>query len=191
MKIALCGAHRSGKTTLAKAFADRHGIKYLDMSTRSVISSLGLDVSVPLSPDDRKRLQNRLLAKYAELYRTPGSWVADRSPLDLVAYSLMEYPGDDWVDTYSHDCLRILSYLTHLVYVPSTIPVVEDRNKPTASLSSDVRLKNDLLIRGAISRFVEERDLSLDLVYMRLNSNMNSVEQRVKQMSIMLQQFSS
>src|SRR5690606_39790848 len=79
----------------------------------------------------------------------------------------------------------------YLVYVPSTIPVVEDRNKPTASLSSDVRLKNDLLIRGAISRFVEERDLSLDLVYMRLNSNMNSVEQRVKQMSIMLQQFSS
>lgn len=189
LKIALCGAHRVGKSTLAQEFAKQHKIRYLDMQTSDVTRRLGFNVAKPLNAQDRKNLQAALLHHYTELYRTPGSWVADRSVFDLILYSFMEYPElVDWVDQFAKDCCNIAHYLTHLVYVPATIPVVYQEGK--ANSSPDAILKADLLIRGCISRFVEDRqDLSLDMRFFRLNSNMNTVEQRVQQLSTMLQLF--
>ena len=189
LKIALCGAHRSGKSTLAKAFAKEHGIKYLDMGTSNVARRLNIDVSKQVSPEDRKRLQTGLLSHYAQEIRTSGSWIADRSVFDLILYCFMEYPSEyDWVTAYAADCELLASHLTHLVYVPSVIPVTAEEGK--ASIAPDVLLKADLLIRGCVSRFIEDRQSPyLDLRFFRLNQTMNSVEQRVRQMSTMLQLF--
>ena len=189
LKIALCGAHRSGKSTLAKDFAEKHGIQYLDMGTSGVAKRLGIDVSGPVSDKDRRHLQSSLLHHYAQLSRTSGSWIADRSVFDLVIYSLLEYPsGVTWASQYAKDCEHLAEYLTHLVYVPPSIPIVGDEGK--ASTNPDVLLKADLLIRGCISRFVEDRtNPNMDLRFFRLNSTMNSREQRLKQLSTMLQLF--
>lgn len=189
LKIALCGAHRSGKSTLAKAFAEKHGIQYLDMGTSGVAKQLGLDVSKPLSAADRQRLQGVLLCHYAQLFRTSGSWIADRSVFDLLVYTLIESPSEgSWAENYANDVQLLAEHLTHLVYVPSSIPVVYEEGK--ASISPDCILKADLLIRGCISRFVEDRtNPRMDLRFFRLNSTMNTVEQRVRQLSTMLQLF--
>ena len=46
--LALAGAHRVGKSTLAKTIADvAKGVTYVPSQTTSVFKSLGLDISKP------------------------------------------------------------------------------------------------------------------------------------------------
>ncbi|WP_199780410.1 AAA family ATPase [Cronobacter malonaticus] len=87
-RIGITGAQGSGKTTLAK-FIDRHyGIPYVDAGVGKLMSELGVKVGEQLPLYERLQVQMEI-AKHIELItRGMEGFVIDRTPLDVVAYTL-------------------------------------------------------------------------------------------------------
>ena len=94
--LGLCGAHRTGKTSLAKLYADKHGIKFVETSVSSIWRELGYDPAMTYDFETRLMVQeeilNRIDAKLAEHAGT--EFITDRTPLDMAAYTLADAIGD-------------------------------------------------------------------------------------------------
>lgn len=94
--FALAGSHRSGKTTLARALADRMGIEFLETKVGDVFADLGIDPKAPLPFDKRLDVQNEILktldAQYA--LRKGKIFIADRSPFDVMGYTQADITRD-------------------------------------------------------------------------------------------------
>lgn len=94
--LGLCGAHRTGKTSLARLYAQKTGIKFLETSVSAIFRDLGYDASVTYDFDTRLTIQEEVLkrvdAKYAEHAGT--EFITDRTPLDMAAYLLADAIGD-------------------------------------------------------------------------------------------------
>lgn len=191
--IAFCGAHRVGKSTTAKAFADATGIPFLEIKSSSVAQRLGINVAVPQPPAQRLKLQTELLKMFREKMSVPNNWVADRSPLDLLIYMMLEYPDAELtLQNYALSCVDLLfETVTHLIYIPPALPIVADEK--SASADPSVILKADVLIRGILSRYVEDRDYDgegrLRLRLFRLDSRTTTLAHRVAHCRTFTQQF--
>lgn len=91
MLYGLVGAHRSGKTTLAKRIAEDLGIHLHLTSTTEVAQKYGFDPVAPMSLKDRIRMQLILLTEHCgQLDKLPRPLIVDRTPLDYMAYMLAE-----------------------------------------------------------------------------------------------------
>lgn len=94
--LALTGAHRSGKTTLAKSVAEKLGVEYLDMQVTSVFDELGISPKDDMDFATRLKVQERILdhmqAKY--LVRLGRPFIADRSPYDVIMYTMADVRRD-------------------------------------------------------------------------------------------------
>lgn len=88
--IGLCGSHRVGKSTLAKAFALRGSIPYVQTSGSEVFEILGKDPKIDYPIDVRIGIQEAILyafeLQYAKARSTATVWVADRTPIDIASY---------------------------------------------------------------------------------------------------------
>ena len=88
----LVGAHRSGKTTLAKAVAEGMNIPFVESSVSARLRAEGMDPVAPMTPLERIVLQERLLDLYLEtIVAAPRPAITDRTPLDMAAYTLAEF----------------------------------------------------------------------------------------------------
>lgn len=139
--ISLVGAHRTGKTTLAKAYAEKHGYRFLPTSMSSVYQDFGMSPNDPMNFDVRLTVQWALLQKMRAVYSSSKteSFVADRSPVDLIAYTALNIPRNlapqqlDAYQVYRDACLKLLhDHLDLLILVHPGIPLVEDATKATA-----------------------------------------------------------
>lgn len=90
--FALAGAHRSGKTTLAKALADKNGWEFVETNVSQVIKDSGVDVKADMPFAQRLDVQNAILHSMDVQFalRRGKTFVADRSPFDVVGYTLSE-----------------------------------------------------------------------------------------------------
>jgi hypothetical protein len=87
----LSGAHRTGKTTLAKAIAEKRGIPYFDASVTKIMREFGIDPVGHVTLDDRITAQEFLLKKFIDKVKAaPFNAISDRTPLDMVGYMLGE-----------------------------------------------------------------------------------------------------
>lgn len=90
--IGLCGSHRSGKTSLAKAFAEKHNIAFVQTGASAVFKDMGLDPAKHYDFATRLAVQEEILRRfdlqYAEI--DAKSAITDRTPLDLLAYTIAE-----------------------------------------------------------------------------------------------------
>lgn len=88
----IAGAHRSGKSTLARAVALAQGIEYLDANVSSVITDLGYSPKQELPFEERLKVQNAILEslrfKYAMMAGKP--FITDRTPFDVLGYTFSE-----------------------------------------------------------------------------------------------------
>lgn len=97
MLYGLVGAHRSGKTTLAKQLAEDLGIDFHATSTTEVAKRHGFDPVAPMTLEERIRMQIVLLQDHCEqIAKLPRPLIVDRTPIDYLAYTLAE------VDMMSH-----------------------------------------------------------------------------------------
>lgn len=136
--LGLCGAHRTGKTTTARAMAEQTGIDYLSISASNVLADMGLEPKDITSLDLRIEVQQRLVKACEKTFmgrRKP--FVSDRTPIDVAAYMLAD-AGQDvtmeqaWaIKNIVTDCIDITNCcFSSLVLFCPGIPYVAEPGKP-------------------------------------------------------------
>lgn len=164
--IGIIGAHRTGKTTLARAFAERFGIEFVQTSTSEVIKSLGFDINESMSLADRLYVQNQVLCDAEEKYKAASEeFITDRTPMDMAAYMLGEITQaraamleedrelDAAIEEYLVNCYKVTNrHFGSVFLLQPGIPYKEDENdKVTAAFSKAYIAQTDLLMKGLIS----------------------------------------
>lgn len=136
LRIGLCGGHRTGKTTLAGAVSRKSGIPFVRTSTSGVFAENGLDPAVPMDFDTRLWIQHKVIESAEKVWKArQGSFITDRTPLDMLAYTLGDINGTTEVDfpdlrVYSEVCFSVTNELfTHLVIIQPGIPLVYEKGK--------------------------------------------------------------
>jgi hypothetical protein len=137
--MGIAGAHRTGKSTLAKEFATRNGWHFITSSASKVFANLGMDPAKTYSFDERLIVQEAILKNFELDYRSAPLGVmsiTDRTPLDLLAYTLAEVTGStlntqerrDRLTRYVNACVEATNchFSALLVLQPGITPVVAD-----------------------------------------------------------------
>lgn len=124
------GAHRTGKTTLAKAFADIREIEFIPMSVSPAYEACGIPMGPVTDFADRMAIQDASIKIYNnKLLAAKGTYITDRCFLDLVAYALIDFPQNPtefesgWLQGYISKC-RQLNH-THFNTVVLLRPALE------------------------------------------------------------------
>lgn len=144
LQIGICGAHRTGKTTLAKALAKSLGISFVEIGTSQIFVMNGLKPDRKMCIDTRLRIQRQILNHACNVWFEidEPSYICDRTPIDMMAYTLADIQGrtlsgdqEEILAKYLEDCREATErYFSQLVLVPPSIPIVPDEGK--ASLSN-------------------------------------------------------
>jgi hypothetical protein len=144
MAIGLCGPHRTGKSTLAKVYAEKQGVDFLATRSSAVFERLGLSPKEDYSFRTRLKIQEEILADAIALYSVTGNdWITDRTPIDMLAYTLADVQRaniDDEdaerVKKYMEACIRATNmYFSTLILVQPGIEIVEDPTKAPGNMA--------------------------------------------------------
>ena len=137
--IGLCGAHRTGKTSLARAFAEKHGLEFVQTSASQVFKDFGMDAATRYAFDTRLSIQEEILKRFDAQYATVGAKpaITDRTPLDMLAYTLAEAAQDhvpaelqDRFKKYVQSCIDVTNKRFGVLLVDQPgIQVVEEEGK--------------------------------------------------------------
>jgi nicotinamide riboside kinase len=138
MRIALCGAHRTGKSTIAQSLQRRLGLPYIASSVSSVAKDMGVNLKSSLDMTQRIAFQQRVLEKMDSAYGSTNSFVTDRSPLDAAAYLLADatsvagsHAERAMIARYVENALRMTERLFDvLILVQPGIPYIDEPGKP-------------------------------------------------------------
>jgi hypothetical protein len=141
--IGLCGAHRTGKTTLAKAYALKSGATFLETSVSAINRELGFDLTKEHSFAERLDHQEKILARIDAIYaaHVGEDVITDRTPLDMISYTLAEAHGDRVADEdqerlarYVQRCIDVTNRrFGVLILVQPGIPVIAEEGKAAAN----------------------------------------------------------
>lgn len=157
MRIGICGAHRTGKTTLARALARRLKVYYLKHHSAPVFKRERLSADTPMDFDHRFHVQKELLKDGSLMWERhhDGEFITDRCPIDYLGYTLADIQGSTqtsihMLDAYQNECFDNLNrYFTHLVLLQPGIPVVPAEGK--APLNEAYMMHLNALMIGATS----------------------------------------
>lgn len=133
MILGLIGSHRTGKTTLAEAYAKKSGATVVRMNIGSLQKELGFDSSnQSYDFDTRMDIQEHLLRRFDEIYSAIKGTkaVADRTPLDLIGYTMLAVNDtltdaqSERLEQYVSDCINLTNeHFTALVLVQPGVPL--------------------------------------------------------------------
>lgn len=120
LKIGICGAHGTGKTTLAKAIHELYSTPIITNLMRGFWQENGVDNFEKLPKDIRTIFQKESLLKQiqAEESHTIG-FITDRTVLDQIVYTKLSSNmiGVEF-EIYEQLCKERLKSYTHLIYLP-------------------------------------------------------------------------
>lgn len=178
--IGLCGAHGTGKTTLAIALSQKLGIPYIPIDASSVFLEHGFHPSDKLDIRTRLFLQQKILAKAEDIWFEVDepSFICDRTPLDMAAYLLADVGNGELdkhtqseVMDYLQDCFNVTArYFDKIVLIPPAIPFVEREYKAAINQPLIFKLHTQLL--GILNH--------LNLPYKELHRDCLDLGDRVK-----------
>lgn len=142
--MGLTGAHRTGKTTLAKSLSEINEAPLALSSASAVAEEMGIDLTKPLKFDMRLAFQERLLDAYEKLYASYDClFFSDRTPLDLAAYLIADVPNDltdedviTRTNNYVERCMAVTEkYFCMVTVVQPGIQYVAEPGKPLPNSS--------------------------------------------------------
>lgn len=151
--IGLCGSHRTGKTTLAGEIAAATGRVFVRTTTSDVFAANGLDPAEPMDFVTRLWIQDKVVECAEQIWQAaPPRFISDRTPIDMMAYTLADIRGETRVDfvaleSYMDRCFEATNrYFDELVVVQPAIPLVLEQGK--AALNRAYMEHLNLLILG-------------------------------------------
>lgn len=170
--IGLAGSHRTGKTTLARAYAQAYKIPLVETSSSEVFRELGYDPQADYPFHVRMFLQYKILENAERAYRKGGHiFITDRTPIDMMAYAMADVQRGN-VDAamsnaimeYIIKCYEVTNaHFSMICVVQPGIPLVEDPTKAPANLaymehiSALVKgMSNNEMLR--VSKFIMKRN---------------------------------
>lgn len=179
----LSGASRSGKSTLAKRMSEALEIPYVDSSTTALMAEAGFNPVSAMDIDTRIRAQEHLLDAYIRLVDRQGrNFVTDRTPIDMLAYTLGEVTMHNTneeqgkrIAEYCRRCVASSESRFALIIVTLPLATYEVRpDKPPPSLAYQDLIHN--LITGALrNSVIPTMHLDADSVENRLLRVINSL----------------
>lgn len=184
--IGLCGAHRTGKTSLARAFAEKHGLEFVQTSVSQVFKDMGLDPAKHYDFGTRMDVQEEILRRHDQLYaqHTKADLaITDRTPLDFLMYTLADAVHDAVAEAdqarfkkYVQSCFDVTNKrFAVLLVVQPGIPIIAEEGKASLNpayiehlnslvlgLSADERIKTSHFYLPRSTTDMEDRINALD-----------------------------
>jgi hypothetical protein len=138
--LGLIGAHRVGKTTLARAYAERRKMEFVETSVSAIFKELGFDPAVTYDFSTRLTIQEEILMRLERVYSKCNKMtfaITDRTPLDMLAYTMAEAIGDSVSERdqerfrkYAQNCIDVTNRRFSIVcLVQPGIPVIAAEGK--------------------------------------------------------------
>ena len=165
MAVALIGAHRTGKTSLARAFAERRSVPFVETSVSAIWRDMGYDPSVTYDFETRLTVQEEILKRVDAVY---GEWagmdfITDRSPLDMAAYTLADAIGDrvppgcqERLAKYINACFDVTNRRFGMVFlIQPGIPLVDEPGKAAMNVGYIEHL-NSLILGLYKAKYVQD-----------------------------------
>ncbi|MEW6226510.1 MAG: ATP-binding protein [Bacillota bacterium] len=168
MRIAITGAHGTGKTTLARALSEKLGLPLISEQARLVAGEMEIKTCEELlrNPKLAREFQERVLEKQinAQLAH-PQGFISDRCTLDCIAYWNL-YLGDGDAGRYFFKArLHAFRKLDLVVYVPPLVLPSSDGFRLEefhAEVDACIRRELSLLQRRAGDRVLSLEGVGLD-----------------------------
>ncbi|EOF9312945.1 hypothetical protein ACK2J6_001115 [Vibrio fluvialis] len=140
MRVGIAGAHRVGKTTLAKLVAEKTGHPFVPNSATPSFETFGIKPNANLQMNLRLSVQTHIYQRFLEATNGMSDYIVDRTPLDYIAYTISELNtvefnklgsvGRSMVDGYIKSCLSsVLDKFDVLFIVPPGIEIEQDESK--------------------------------------------------------------
>jgi hypothetical protein len=139
MAFGIAGAHRVGKSTLAKLVAEDLKMTFHDASVSKIMREAGINAVGDVPLEARVEAQEFLLRRYLkDLQWAPRPLVTDRTPLDMIGYMLGEITMHNTdaklgarIQNYVEECLgATLVHFDTIIVVRPLTTYVEDPDKP-------------------------------------------------------------
>lgn len=183
MSLALCGPHRSGKSTLAREYAKKYDIPFVETSVGAIYKDMGYDPAVTYDFVTRLGIQEEILKRVdAEVYKKHSgeTYITDRSPVDMAAYTLADAIGDrvpdasyDRLMKYIADCMDIAAKRFSMIcLIRPGIPLVGEANKAVLNRAYIEHL--DVVMMGLM------RDLCLKTDCIFLDRDVTDLNERIE-----------
>lgn len=160
--IGIMGAHRVGKSSLAKAYAEKHGIKFIETPVSSIFKELGYDPAGVFDFATRLEIQEVILDRLEALYALYAGQnvIVDRTPIDMMAYTLAEVHGhavapeeQARLARYIERCFEVVNKrFTLLLLIQPGIPIVPAPGKAPLSPAYIEHLNSLMLGLGCDQR---------------------------------------
>ena len=181
-RIGLTGAGGTGKTTLAKALAEKYDIPYVSEGVRTYMKENNISHLRELDSKGPKKLQDVVLARKMLLELSNESFIADRTSIDTAAYCLRWCSRDDelqeWVKGYVDACLRYASlFYDIIVFVPTGVFPLEDDGVRSSKPAYQFEVQT--LMWGLVGQMEEKHKNGPELHLLKRSS----VEDRVKEVA--------
>lgn len=142
MNLGLCGGHRTGKTTLAEAIAQQKNIHFIKTDTSAVFKKSGLDPAMTMDFSTRLEIQHKILAAAISIWeQEPRFFISDRTPIDMMAYTLGDIQGKTEVnfkelDDYLNLCFEVNNqFFAKLAIIQPGIPLIYEVGKAALNLA--------------------------------------------------------
>jgi len=183
--LGLCGAHRTGKTTLALSLAQLTGKQFVRTRVSEIFKEQGLDPAKTMDFGLRLDIQYRILDACESDWKKAGeNFITDRTPIDLMAYLLADIQGKTEVnysefESYIQRCFELANdFFNILVIIQPGIPLAEAEGK--AALNKAYIEHINSLIVGLC------HDQRLQSQIVCLNRDLISFEERIRKVSALL-----
>lgn len=137
MKIALFGAHRTGKTSLAKEFAEATRIPFIQSTVSKDMKNLNVETDTAFEMQKRLETQEKIFESYKNLMSDKVALVTDRSPLDFALYTILEvsnnFPNDveliSRYQNYLDSCIQESKKFDKIYLLQPGIEIVKEGGK--------------------------------------------------------------
>ncbi len=135
LRIGICGAHRTGKTTLARNVAIQLKLHFVQTTTSTVFQQHGLDPAISMDFNTRLWIQNKIIQAAETVWQQQTHFITDRTPIDFIAYTLADIQGQtdvafEKLENYINQCFTLSNdTFQHLFILQPAIPLIHEAGK--------------------------------------------------------------